>query len=304
MTTLVSCAWCCAQSDILPSCEQCNKVHYCNTECQKRHWALHKTRCGGKKSDNYVTLREINDMLAPLTLKNDPLKRESVTKLLCLLDPLPFFWSHYLEVRPSDVHGLGVFAKRHLPPGVVLTGYPCHLLGVGREVEQVCSGTVDASAENLQHLADVYSYSMRNLRLIGLPERHTDQRLLGHILNDACLVNVFHGTPLDALRDPATHSRLLKLYYRNVLKHTNCKFQQDAHGLLACVVSTREIAPGEELLLTYGLPYWHDHNYGAATDENYPFLLQNMLTLRETDAEFCALSDASLRRDRATLQGQ
>ncbi len=224
--------------------------------------------------------------------------------MLGCLDPSPLFWSQFLQVRASDVHGQGVFATRSLPPGGVLTSYPCHLLSEGLAVERICEGAVDASPENLQRMADTYSYNLRGTLLIGLPERHSDQRLLGHMLNDGCLVDVFRDTPLDALRDRDTHARLLKLYYANVLRHCNCKFRQDALALTVCVVSTRAIAPGEELLLSYGLSYWLDHNYGARADQRNPFLLQNMLALRETDAELRALFDESVRRDCATLVGQ
>ena len=306
--TARQCAWCLSfgREATLQQCTGCSKTYYCNRACQKAHWILHKTRCTARKpgDDNCTTLADVNEVLAGLTDKHDRRKRESVTKVLGCLQPLPLFWSQFLAVRRSEVHGLGVFATRSLPPGAVLTGYPCHLMAVGRAVQQVCDGEVDATPENLQHLADVYSYRLGGTLLTGLPERYAEQRLLGHMLNDGCLVDVFHGTPLDALRDLATHARLLKQYYTNVLRHCNCKFQQDALGLAVYVISTRVIAPDEELLLSYGLPYWLDHNYGAHVDEMNPFLIQNLLTLRETDAEFRAISDASLRQDYDTLMGQ
>lgn len=298
------CAWCNAASGQLLHCAQCKRTHYCNAQCQKYHWALHKLQCR-RKSDLVVNLSEINGLLSQITQLDNPLKRESVIKVLGLLEPLDYFWSRYLAVRESKVHGQGVFATRQLPAGAVLTGYPCHLLAVDREVVQICEGTVDASAQRVQHLADAYSFSMRGgLRLIGLPERCGDKRLLGHMLNDASLVNVFHGTPPDALRDPLPYGRLLKLYYKNLFAHCNCKFQQDARGLLIGIISTREIEPGEELLLNYGLTYWLDHNYGADAVQKYPFLVQNMRSLRETDEEFRTQCDESLRRDRETLMGQ
>ena len=40
------CAWCGRAADTLKKCP-CKEVRYCNTECQLKHWSVHKPSCRG-----------------------------------------------------------------------------------------------------------------------------------------------------------------------------------------------------------------------------------------------------------------
>lgn len=299
------CGWCSVEKSVLFQCAQCNQTQYCNRECQKKHWILHRQQCAQpSNSVGYVRLDEINDVLRQLTQQTMLQRRLADIRNLGCHSPMNLFWSQHLEVRQSEINGLGVFATRTLPPHSVLTAYPCHLYSRGLVVKSNCTQEVDFSPQNLQRLADVYGYQLNDCRLIGVPELHSEKALLGHLLNDGCLVNVFHGTPLPALEDPLVLGRLLKLFYANALRHTNCHFRNAHNDLMACVVSTREIAAGEELLLSYGLSYWLEQNYGANVEFKNPFLPLNVLRLRETDAEFRRLTDEGLMRDREAMQAR
>lgn len=41
----LSCAYCSNESTNLKSCKQCRRAHYCNSDCQRQHWKIHKPTC-------------------------------------------------------------------------------------------------------------------------------------------------------------------------------------------------------------------------------------------------------------------
>jgi hypothetical protein len=207
-----------------------------------------------------------------------------------MLEPLRLFWSQFLEVRDSPVHGRGVFATRALPPETVLTTYPCHLVTEGLECSTVGDFTVDPTL--LAKLIDDYSVDMNGTGLItGLPTKCDVKALLGHMINDASLEDFFGNTPIEKLRDPEVLCRIICRHYTNTLGNMNCTIAIDRSNLVALVVSKREIATNEELLVNYGIQWWMEHAYGANALTRYPFIDENMKLLDRTNQQFHNLLD-------------
>ena len=303
------CGWC--QSVLVNplKCAQCRAQPYCNRECQKKHWSLHKTRCQKTTAALiHCTMEEVNECLDNL-LKSmggrfDALMHENAVRVLGQVKPLDTHWSQFLEVRASPVHGQGVFATRHLPKGAVLTCYPCHLIAIDRAVMRVLPDDVplDTCADNLLYWGAHYAFDLdQRIKVIGVPSQYNERRLLGHMINDSSLVNIFSDVPIQTLADPQQLLPRMLTYYDNVLTHTNCTFRKCRKNMLICIVAQRENQPGEELLINYGMDYWLAINYGGDIDRRFPFILKNMLQLRNTDAQFRALSDRSLALDRHAL---
>lgn len=302
----ICCGWCRAPlRSASPRCTQCQATHYCDRRCQKKHWPLHKTRCGvdARKTGHFATLAEMDELAANL-LKHAPTHTESLVKVLGLHTPIDTLWCNYLAVRQSPIHGAGIFATRPLPTGALLTTYPAHILVHGLEVE-LCVGdeeAPDASPQNLQYLCDTYGMPLSpQLRLVGLPGKRDQPQLLGHLINDACSEDVFHGVAVERLRDPQTLRPLLLRYYTNLLGHRNCTFRRVHGGVAMMVVALREIARDEELLASYGMDYWLQKNYGADVDTRHPFILANTLHLYKSDKELRPLMSRAIALDRETI---
>lgn len=304
------CGWCQCELAKPELCARCHTQAYCGRDCQTKHWSLHKTRCPRETAPlTHNTVQEINKRVATLLSFTNPKdsvdQRDRMVQVLGCEHPLLSHWSQFLEVRASPVHGLGVFATRALPKDAVLTIYPCHLIGLDRAVLRVMDDAVplEYDQERLQYWAEHYAFQLDSrTKLIGVPSQYSDKRLLGHMLNDSSLTNLFGTVGVEALRDARQLKPLMVAHYENVLRFTNCTYRQCHGRLMICVVAQREIAAGEELLVNYGLDYWFAVNYGASVDERFPFILQNTLKLRATDAEFRALSDRALEIDRAVMR--
>ena len=127
------------------------------------------------------------------------------------------------------------------------------------------------------------------ISLVGLPQLCENQRLLGHLMNDAYLTDLFHDVPLEALRHRPTLRHLMCEFYRGVIKNTNCI---PLNHIVCTVVVARELKPGEELLLHYNLPHWLKKSYGKTVLEENPFILEAMQQLEVEDDEYRQLIDA------------
>jgi hypothetical protein len=309
------CQWCARLLADEPKlqCSGCRSAHYCDTRCQRKDWVAHKPRCGNRAalhSNKQLPLAnfvEVSYLLKQLYKQMDAASgkgrrgssqqsRDAIVQALGGAEPLDLLWSRHIEVRRSEyVHGRGLFATRALPPHAALTFYPAHLLvdakGSIYSTDKATAVRMRQAGKQGAELAALLAdhscaLGPDGLRLVGMPERCEDQRLLGHMVNDAALVDVFASTDVDALRDRATLRRLVVCFLKNALKYTNCAFMSDARHLTRCLVTRREIAAGEELLVTYGLGYWLQRNYGADVTQQHKFIGANLRALCEHDAEF------------------
>ena len=151
------------------------------------------------------------------------------------------------EVRPSKIHGLGVFATQDIDAGSYLTMYPCDGVAWYPEIGRfkhgdggVCFGWPEKVSFIERH-----SYQQviepppgaRALAIFGNPEHHADPHFVGHMINDGAVCK----TPESATVYKAISAAKL-----------NSSFVADfcAH------MSTRPIKAGEEILTSYGTTYW------------------------------------------------
>lgn len=158
--------------------------------------------------------------------------------------------------------GKGVFAKCDMRAGSLVTLYPgdaVHIedlplnpdiAGGGSENEVWFSAESDGSlfvppSELLKRGRDYEIEVDSNFwptSLLGDPTKLDDSAYLGHMLNDGATCD---SNARGAKADYSIHS----------FRHRNAK-QVCASGCHAAIVTTRDVAAGEELLLTYGANYW------------------------------------------------
>ena len=178
-----------------------------------------------------------------------------------------------VEVRDSPIAGRGLFAIRDIPAWSIVTFYPVHYLEHSKEVHekralhmfQPTSGdwfdTLDEIAA-MQTRLKPYKYTLNQMHntedvvfegfqtsIYGDPDI-VRPYALGHLINDACSMS---KTPTD---------EECERYFR---KSINSNVVPHHFGLYKmAIVTTRPIQCGEELLLTYGAPYWCKDYYKRA----------------------------------------
>ena len=144
-----------------------------------------------------------------------------------------------VSVAPSSVHGLGVFAAADIPKHSCCTAYPIDMLVLHEGISN--SGFSTGAVFSRQH---------RNYEV----EAHTQmkKRLLDYALDIAPGVAVY--------ADPSQHSPGLCGHMINDPRGTdaeaNCIEYPIGGGALIGILTLRDIAKGEELLMHYGERYW------------------------------------------------
>ena len=163
----------------------------------------------------------------------------------------PFTWHDAnLEVKTTTEKGDGVFTKTFIPKRSIATFYPQHWVMIGDDVVYP-KDTIPPSDD----VCRIYSVRMTDGVLsIGDPRKRECQALLGHLVNDASL------NPQAWIAEPHNVCKVTIKYMLYVKANRNmmaCGFD----GGMFAYVTTRDVMPGEELLIDYGVSYWIDHEY-------------------------------------------
>lgn len=158
-----------------------------------------------------------------------------------------------VSVRPSPLHGNGVFARRAIKKGHIVTMYPCHAFAFS--VEGTGTLWAMANGETILHTtASMFAgYSAEveptRIAIAGDPDKYTKDAC-GHLINDgACILKNDFGVD-DVLR-----------YVSESTRKQNCHFIPLGGAALA-VVASRDIKGGEEVLTAYGSGFWSRYAYG------------------------------------------
>lgn len=220
--------------------------------------------------DNSLTIEELASFMKSMDQymeKCDKVDgRTSVLVNRCQLNrsesiPLRFmpFSLDKVTLKPSNIHGRGVFAKIQIKKGDIITLYPCHVLDIIPNADRHLPNHVVLSVNSdpinnrfgkdwnrRDHLALYdYSFSYDDVHsLVGHPQIDDNPSYLGHFINDAA----------KPTSDPRSHS----IYEIVSQSKMNCLFVP-MKGYMVVSVALRDIDIGEELYASYGIGYWLTH---------------------------------------------
>ena len=162
------------------------------------------------------------------------------------------------EVRRSRVHGLGLFATKHIEAWECVTLYPADGITVYLslddrdtrciKVKKFAGMTPDVCA--LYSAKALFNYLGREVEIVGDPASHDDPMWAGHMANDR--VRMTHGHQAGVysqVSQAGSNAQIAPLPFPESM------FKED---LVCCVavLATRDIEPGEEVFVTYGDEYW------------------------------------------------
>jgi hypothetical protein len=231
-----------------------------------------------------IVLRAFQDALAELHEMPEDFAFEDAVSYaqakLTKLSPIqPCIAAAPVELRPSPVHGMGVFATRDIAKGEIVTTYPrdCVIWSMtardgGMMDWCLVAGRGEPPSEHRQRYYSMYLKIYNGIaRLVGDPSRTERPEVLGHMINDRVKLpldvatmddnETIRVTDLKALLAVETYERISKAH-ANVKKLENparetrefaCSPGSD-HNLY--LVSTRAIKKDEELFTHYGVRFW------------------------------------------------
>lgn len=162
-----------------------------------------------------------------------------------------------VELRQSQVHGNGVFAKRDIKEGEFVTFYPCDAYYIGEPAKDGSHAQIrfnsDMSDERCKELLMSSTYTLGSCgtgnMFIGDPDVTDNAWFLGHMINDGVAIIKRSG-------DIVTQC---VVYTKASIARANVKIVNLRAGRQLCAVAmcaTRDIQHGEEIFYTYDFPYW------------------------------------------------
>jgi hypothetical protein len=159
-----------------------------------------------------------------------------------------------VKVCWSPLHGNGVFATKHIKKGDIVTMYPAHAATLRAKrlngTYWVLNGKESMNGLDASIFAAyVAEVDGTRIGIAGHPDTHSPSAC-GHLINDASSITERDFSVQQMLR-----------YVRDSVAGQNCAFVPLGCMALA-VVATRAVAPGEEMLTSYGSGFWGRYAVG------------------------------------------
>jgi len=193
-------------------------------------------------------------------------------------------------IKPSPIHGKGVFATKDIPKNTIVTLYPPHAIKINGNM------IPHADPQNLKDFESNFNEYLRDYlacsslsdsqMFIGNPNIISNS-FAGHIINDAC-GNIFKNISFDETKKYPIFRNLVSDYYMKSIKNRNCRLVSDNNDLVICVETKKDIRAGDELLICYEPAYWFSYNYNNIDNiDNYdPNYCKTLITKMLLDPKF------------------
>jgi len=249
-------------------------------------------------------------------LQNSLHGEEKLTDFEKVVDKFYYFMEYYLPssglkndqvyVSESKIHSRGLFAKKDIEKGNIITFYPADFICDERIRKFISVTGNDISYDQIK------DYRMGNgeFSMYGYPENIKNELLLGHMVNDSMKIDIEdidenNITELDiknlrnrvgkyilgSKNNAMIQDELLKLEVddmdseEKVAKYFLKSNQFRKNLGIHYVIATKNIKKGEEILISYGIDFWLKRpNISVAfqnsMDNNYyKFLRKNVRKL-------------------------
>lgn len=202
------------------------------------------------RSDTSTLKDERSKLLIMFKMVNELNNGNEIKKLLIfnnIIDELgiPFLkYAKSLEVRQSNIHGIGVFTTVFIPKNAVITCYPIDFIQFGVN----CSGGPKINKMPHDEIKDLFlKYSLNTQDgkyLLTGSIKDINKYKLGHLINDAHIPTLTQNTIDDLIK-----------YTTISTKETNTEFEF-LDNIIPVITSKRDVLPNEELTISYGFFHW------------------------------------------------
>jgi hypothetical protein len=156
-----------------------------------------------------------------------------------------------IYLNNSNIHGIGLFAKKDIKPNEIITIYPAHIIHITKSLNPLKIHKMRCIID-LKESSNWKDYAIKydnNVRIYGHPSIKDDENLLGHLCNDGYK------------HDYKINNKKNRNKYNNKTKElNNCKFSKLQDTPYIAIISTKKINKDEEILVSYGFEYWLKRN--------------------------------------------
>ena len=197
-----------------------------------------------------------------------------------------------VAVKPSEIHGSGLFATRNIAANTIVSFYPAHALGIDNGQAFLSEDTYFATStsQDYLHCTDQPIFARKSILgnnntpvyLDVNPSTPTPLPWVSHYINDAASVKT------------QTEHGVLQ-YYETSNQHRNCIHIPFGPSPILATITTKKIKKGQELLTTYGGVYWSTGDQVAITPAISREIQQSASSLAASMAKANTLYDPQLQ---------
>lgn len=167
-----------------------------------------------------------------------------------LMNNMTFNKLDVVEVRKSNVHGNGVFAKQNIKKNDILTFYPVDILKLRVEdnlyIASFSKRYLKIYGQEYENKFEHYQYcTPDNNIIVGCPDFIDNNNYIGHIINDISK----HNKTKNSIKEYENNSEKC-----NAILYNCCKY-----NLYVPVLANRDIFKDEEIFVSYGVQYWNTY---------------------------------------------
>jgi hypothetical protein len=170
-----------------------------------------------------------------------------------------------VEVGQSKF-GRGVFAKRDIKKGELLTFYPCHYYvsppDPSKPADKACSGSFCAGHKIEYDGRYGLLHNPTGANHVG-DSKEEHPLFLGHLLNDYCPF-------VDDFKDKKKLGETIMKYYMYGISYQNCAFKMTKHWI--AIEAIKDMKKGDELLIAYSPTYWTELNPEQVMNETVKYI--------------------------------
>ncbi len=178
---------------------------------------------------------------------------------LSFLTSMIDFTLHSVIVKPSRIHGKGVFARRDIKSGELITFYPADLMEYTPDKdrnkdkhkvavlqsERLTTRFGNKFGSDQKNRDNDYAFTLSDeITITGHPS-FEEGNYLGHLIND-------FGMCSDSARSIQMYNKLAPLRCNVVYRNF--------YDLHIGIVASKNIPAGSELLVQYGFTYWNTYH--------------------------------------------
>lgn len=185
--------------------------------------------------------------------------------------------SKYVEVKPSTIHGNGIFARTNLEKGKVVSLYPCHGIFVGNSGYFLEKYRDIAYSDPIIQKYKVKLSRLDDSEVFAIPYIQ-DNNLLGHLINDSYKsISDFK----DVNKDVIYFGKTITKYMLNSIACDNCRLIVTPNYIYLKTI--KDINAGEELVNSYSYPYWCAEESNISMNEINMLIEKYVLSLSNED---------------------
>jgi SET domain-containing protein len=187
----------------------------------------------------------------------DKLKLNYLSSILFLS-----FELNKVELKKSNIHGYGVFAKQKILKNELITFYPGDMVEYHPNADRHIPNhiTMNYRSERYEnqfdnnihsdiskkHRNNEYAYDINEYyTIIGCSYFKDNSNYLGHFINDGAKTN------------STEKSNEIYIKISNIKKNCNFYSLKDLH---IAIIAIKDIEIGDELFIRYGIGYWNSYN--------------------------------------------